>query len=629
MHGLPGAGGQAGLLPPADASAAINTSNMVNLGGLSVNNHNHQPLASQQHPLDDGGAAGSHDPEVNSSAGKVGTGAIVAASNAVGAPISPSNDDQDGEGGSDDDGDDANREDGEGIWSPDIEQSFQEALAIYPPCGRRKIILSDEGKMFGRNELIARYIKVRTGKIRTRKQVSSHIQVLARKKARELQSRLKEAQNDKEHGVLHSILQTLPGMSSAQIVSTQFHGDQEEQNAGVAGASASAGGGSAAAPGPPNNHMATHSDTFHNAEGAQPLTSIARAQHVPRTVGVSSAAALTTGSNSIVVKNEPGQIASVALSNASGGATHSMWPAMRGFPDQLTFGGGPPGMVPATPPGFIMTPQSLPGVHHMPLVPRLPQPCLPHMTGGGLCSSFMLVELTAFREEASRADASENALLMPPHCFIHIPPDTNFLSPSLESIDIGKIYDKFPQLDMLYDLGPQGRFFLVKFWADINVPTIATPGGMPFYGYSTTYRSPEAVSIKCRTKVCSFGSQVVEKVEIQSSKVENGQHILRLHRSTLCDYMVKFIHKLVGLNDREKMNNVLENFTILQLVTNGTTDELLLCLAFVFEVCSPDSQGPNHNIYRLVKEWCKGSLSTCYTGVDIDTCPVLLIECRA
>ncbi|KAI8878192.1 TEA-domain-containing protein [Backusella circina FSU 941] len=64
----------------------------------------------------------------------------------------------------------------EQVWPPDVESAFIEALESIPKLGRRKILVN--GKPCGRNELISDFIFRKTGKIRTRKQVSSHIQVL-------------------------------------------------------------------------------------------------------------------------------------------------------------------------------------------------------------------------------------------------------------------------------------------------------------------------------------------------------------------------------------------------------------------------------------------------------------------
>ncbi|KAI5358236.1 Putative TEA/ATTS domain-containing protein [Septoria linicola] len=61
-------------------------------------------------------------------------------------------------------------------WPDRLEYTFFEALVNWPPMGRRKLPHKD--KQRGRNELIADYIEEKTGESRTRKQVSSHIQVL-------------------------------------------------------------------------------------------------------------------------------------------------------------------------------------------------------------------------------------------------------------------------------------------------------------------------------------------------------------------------------------------------------------------------------------------------------------------
>ncbi|KAK3712322.1 hypothetical protein RRG08_002653, partial [Elysia crispata] len=208
-----------------------------------------------------------------------------------------------------------------------------------------------------------------------------------------------------------------------------------------------------------------------------------------------------------------------------------------------------------------------------------------------------LVEFTAFLEQQRDPDSYHK------HLFVHIGSNPTYNDPLLESIDIRQIYDKFPEkkggLKELYDKGPSSAFFLVKFWADIN--TNLTDEAGAFYGVTSQYENNENLTIQVSTKVCSFGKQVVEKVETEYARVENGRYIYRIHRSPMCEYMINFIHKLKHLPEKYMMNSVLENFTILQVVTNRDTQETLLCMAFVFEVSSSE-HGAQHHIYKLVKD---------------------------
>ncbi|KAL9007029.1 MAG: hypothetical protein Q9188_000233 [Gyalolechia gomerana] len=65
---------------------------------------------------------------------------------------------------------------GDDVWPDELENAFQLALRVVPPMGRKK--KKFEGKLCGRNELIAKKIMLWTGVNRDRKKVSSHIQVL-------------------------------------------------------------------------------------------------------------------------------------------------------------------------------------------------------------------------------------------------------------------------------------------------------------------------------------------------------------------------------------------------------------------------------------------------------------------
>merc|ERR1719510_734254 len=210
-----------------------------------------------------------------------------------------------------------------------------------------------------------------------------------------------------------------------------------------------------------------------------------------------------------------------------------------------------------------------------------------------------LLEYSAYVEQQRDADNSYHK-----HLFVDIGGPVSFAEPLLEPIDVRQIQDKFPEkkggLKELYEKGPQDAFFLVKFWADLNT-NISDEAASSFYNVTAAYESNESMTIQVSTKVCSFGRQVVEKLETEYAQLQNGRFLYKIARSPMCEYMINFIHKLKHLPEKYMMNSVLENFTILQVITNRDTRETLLCIAYVFEV-STSEHGAQHHIYRLTNE---------------------------
>jgi len=212
-------------------------------------------------------------------------------------------------------------------------------------------------------------------------------------------------------------------------------------------------------------------------------------------------------------------------------------------------------------------------------------------------SKLRLLEFSAYVEQPRDSESYDK------HLFVNIGSTTSLSDPMLEPVDVRQIQDKFPEkkegLKELFEKGPQDAFFLVKFWADLNTSAYENEGA--FYGVTSTYESTENMTIQCSTKVCSFGKQVVEKVETEYARFEGGRFVYKLLRSPMCEYMINFILKLKHLPETYMKNSVLENFTILQVITNRDTQETLLSIAYVFEV-STSEHGAQHHIYKLVKE---------------------------
>lgn len=451
----------------------------------------------------------------------------------------------------------------EGIWSPDIEQSFLEALAIYPPCGRRKIILSDEGKMYGRNELVARYIKIRTGKVRTRKQVSSHLQVLAKRRSKELQ----ELRNDKQAQKL--ILERLKQYTSAEIVSMKIH--EEQKSNGHAKNSII------------NNKtspQASLSNTEHSTINQRPTNNVGHLKIEQPTYPIANNGgmpALIPPSPIPVIKKRP-----MKETSASGSALNMNKPSIAQFVPSRKISSSrirrnSSHLASSELNSYtrrLSDTSSIPCALINPNTSLTNHSILPFAAIGN--EHFRLHELNSFIELKRTVSSIHTPFIYPysESCSIYqhelLRLHANDIQiknlPSFETISIDQISDKFPHYDGLKDLFERNHhapFFLVKFWADVTIsPTIVNASQNREESFYTSYAfiSSSNRPVLISTRLCSFGKQVLEKVDISEypQRDQFDQYIYRFDRTSLCDYMVQFIQKLRSLPNTYMMNSVLE-----------------------------------------------------------------------
>ncbi|CAF4148449.1 unnamed protein product [Rotaria sp. Silwood2] len=388
--------------------------------------------------------------------------------------------------------DDDQNNDGEGVWSPDIEQSFHEALSIYPPCGRRKIILSEEGKMFGRNELISRYIKMRTGKLRTRKQVSSHIQVLAKRKSKEIQTLFKDS-NFKEP--YHPL-----------VFNQHYH----------------------------QLHNSTTPSTIITDSTSSYYT---HQQHTPVSFFPSTSTLSFKSTTPIIWQQQNSEFKPFS-------------------PSSITT-------------DFISMPNTITNFIHT--------------------NQLKLIQFVGYIQ--SKSD------IHPKHYLVHISQEAGTDMKS-ERIKMSQIIDLFPMLKELYNKGSKDAFYVVKIWVNMNYEENSTDT----YHYFSVFESFEDNMNLCiTTKACSFGKTIVEKIEDGTTKYNDmvNKYIHRSVDTTMCHFMIDFIKKLkTGMYIREMMNVVLEHLGVLQTVVSKDTNELLLCIAYIFEI-SESLSGTQSTAYRL------------------------------
>lgn len=482
---------------------------------------------------------------------------------------------------------DGQQVDGEGVWTPDIEQCFREALLLFPPCGRRKHVLQDEsgggGKMYGRNELIARHIMMRTGKSRSRKQVYSHIQVLARRKAKADAANL-VANNNALVSDTTTTTNSIATIRSSNTASTLFDStnstcDQSDPMS----------------PSPASNETTLLADVWFDRDIVA-----AKVRLVEFCAFIEQR----------ICADQFHQINLCATNNAPFGEHVSQintlhLPLATSF--QINTSQIDHSSLNFRTSNLHQPVQIINGIELDLVQSNQPLPDEPYSH-----SSIQSINTNNNQVDSRQAQVISHNLVQ-----IDYKTRESRDVRKLEQININILQNKFPDLcgnEGLYArASSNSSFFLVKFWANLSSNNFnynkfsQIEDQNSFFGFSSRFEAFDSTSftnIVCSTKVFSYGLQVVERVEklVGSYNQTNGRLVFESLRSPMCEFVVHFIRRLRGLSRRSHINNVLENFNLLQVITSEQTSEILLCLAYVFEASADENHQLKHCVYKLTKD---------------------------